>query len=290
MSKYMQHNSGSVKFIAEVSSNHHQSLDRCLAFIDSAAEIGCHSVKFQLFKVEDLFAPEILVKSQRHRDRKQWELPSEFIPILAERCQYKDIGFGCTPFSLEAVDILQPYVDFLKISSYELLWDELLARCAQTGKPVILSTGMATLEEIDHAVSCLKENGCETPTLLHCISAYPVNADECNLAAIETLRQRYNLPIGWSDHSVSPAVINRAIHHWNAGFVEFHLDLDRSGEEFSAGHCWLPEQMQVVIAEVNTALQADGDGIKKPSPSEEVDREWRADPIDGLRPRFSLRK
>lgn len=289
MSKDLRNNFERAKFIAEVSSNHHQSLDRCLAFIDSAADIGCHSVKFQLFKIEELFAPEILAKSQRHRDRRQWELPSEFIPKIADRCQYKNIEFGCTPFSLAAVDILQPYVDFLKISSYELLWDELLACCAKTGKPVILSTGMATVEEIDHAVSCLKKNGCDTPTLLHCVSAYPVRADECNLSAIETLRQRYNLPIGWSDHSVSPAVISRAIHHWDASVIEFHLDLDRSGEEFSTGHCWLPDQMKVVIAEVNTAFMADGDGIKKPSPSEEVDREWRADPLDGLRPSISLR-
>lgn len=279
-----------VKFIAEVSSNHHQDLKRCLSFIDSAAEIGCYSVKFQLFKVSDLFAPEILTKSKRHRDRKQWELPDEFIPKIAERCQYKNIKFSCTPFSLEAVDILEPYVDFLKISSYELLWDGLLASCAQTGKPVILSTGMATLEEVDHAVSCLKENGCESLTILHCVSAYPVKGRECNLAAIETLRQRYNLPIGWSDHSVSPAVINRAVHHWGASLIEFHLDLDKTGEEFSAGHCWLPEQMKMVIAGVNDALEADGDGIKKPSPSEATDREWRADPTDGLRPRIPLRK
>lgn len=279
-----------VNFIAEVSSNHSRSLERCFEFIDTAARIGCYGVKFQLFKIDQLFAEEILERSEQHRNRKHWELPVEFLPALSERCGQQGIKFGCTPFYLDAVDELLPYVDFYKIASYELLWDKLLTSCAQTGKPVILSTGMATLEEIDHAVSCLKENGCKSLTLLHCVSAYPVKADECNLSAIETLRQRYNLPIGWSDHSVSPAVINRAVHHWGASLVEFHLDLDKTGEEFSAGHCWLPEQIKMVISGVNEALQADGDGIKKPSPSEETDREWRADPIDGLRPRISLRK
>jgi len=272
------------QFIAEISSNHHQNLDRCLAFIDAAARIGCSAVKFQLFKVNQLFAPEILEKSEVHRRRKNWELPVEFLPALAERAQTLKMQFSCTPFYLQAVQELEPFVDFYKIASYELLWDALISACAGTGKPLILSTGMATLPEIQHAVAVAREGGCRKLTLLHCVSGYPAPAQECNLAAIETLRQACDCPVGWSDHSVSPAVLFRAVHHWGATAIEFHLDLEGEGEEFKTGHCWLPEQIKQVIETINLGHIADGTGEKIPVPVELADREWRADSTDGLRP------
>jgi len=278
-----------INFIAEVSSNHHQDIQRCLDFIDSAATSGCQAVKFQLFKIEQLFAPEILAKSEKHRNRKEWELPLEFLPALAKHCHDKGVQFSCTPFYLEAVQQLKPYVDFYKIASYELLWDSLLAACAQTGKPVILSTGMATLPEIKHAVEVLKANGCTNPTLLHCTSAYPTPYQEANLAAIATLRKETGCEVGWSDHTVEPAVIQRAIHHWGAKVIEFHLDLDGKGEEYASGHCWLPHQIGAVISDVQKSLVADGTGVKEPVPSELPDRMWRADPTDGLRPLKEIR-
>jgi N-acetylneuraminate synthase len=246
-------------------------------------------VKFQLFKIEQLFAPEILAKSEKHRNRKEWELPLEFLPELAKHSHDKGVQFSCTPFYLEAVQQLKPYVDFYKIASYELLWDGLLAACAQTGKPVILSTGMATLPEIKHAVEVLKSNGCATPTLLHCTSAYPTPYQEANLAAIATLRKETGCEVGWSDHTVEPAVIQRAIHHWDAKVIEFHLDLDGKGEEYASGHCWLPHEIGAVIADLQKSFIADGDGVKEPVPSELPDRKWRADPSDGLRPLKEIR-
>lgn len=282
-------------FIAEVSSNHNRDIERCLRFIDSAAEIGCDSVKFQLFRINELFAPEILAKKEELRRRVEWELPVSFLPKLSSYTHEKGLQFSCTPFYLEAVQQLEPYVDFYKIASYELLWKDLLIACAKTGKPVVLSTGMATPEEIAEAVATLRTAGCEDLTLLHCTSGYPTPAEQCNLAAIKTLRESMQCPTGWSDHTVNPSVVNRAVNHWRASTVEFHLDLDGEGEEFKTGHCWLPEQMQSVIADVtdgsSTAewLLADGDGIKQPCAVELPDRIWRADPSDGLRPRLSTR-
>jgi len=273
----------SVNFIAEVSSNHSQDIKRCLDFVDCAANIGCDSVKFQLFRIEKLFAPEILKKSEKHRARKQWELPLKFIPVIAKRCKEKGIQFGCTPFYLDAVYELKQYVDFYKIASYELLWDDLLKACALTGKPVILSTGMANLDEIKNAVKVLRDNNCE-PTLLHCTSSYPTPYEEANLSAIETIRKSINCKVGWSDHTVNPAIIHRAIHKWNAKVVEFHLDIDGRGDEYNAGHCWLPEQIESVIKQVRNAEDSDGSGIKEAVPSEAYDCLWRTDPSDGLRP------
>lgn len=278
-----------VFFIAEVSSNHFQNLDRCYAFIDAAASAGCKAVKFQLFRIDQMFAPKILEKSETHRRRKDWELPIEFLPELAARCAEKKIEFSCTPFYLQAVPELEPYVSFYKIASYELLWDDLLCACARTGKPVILSTGMATIQEIKHAVDVLRSNGCRHPTLLHCTSAYPTPYLEANLSAIETIRRATNCDVGWSDHTVDPGVIYRAIHRWGAQVIEFHLDLDGQGEEYAAGHCWLPNAISTVIRDVERGLGADGDGVKKPSPSELSDCKWRADPEDGLRPLKSIR-
>lgn len=295
-------------FVAEVSSNHHQDLSRCLEFVAAAARIGCSAVKFQLFKIDQLFAPEILAASEQHRNRRQWELPLAFIAPIAQACKDNNIQFCCTPFYLAAVQELQPFVDFYKIASYELLWDDLLIACAATKKPLVLSTGMATLEEIDHAVAVIRQAGCKDLTLLHCVSAYPTPVSACNLAAMATIKQRYACKTGWSDHSVSSAVVARAVQHWQADMIEFHLDLEGEGEEYASGHCWLPDAMKNLIDGLATdqaeagiyantdaatsklALLADGRGVKHFAAEELADRDWRADPEDGLRPLKSVRQ
>lgn len=276
-------------FISEVSSNHSQNIERALKFIDQSASIGCGAVKFQLFKIEKLFSKEVLDNKPEISKRKKWELPLEFLPVLAQRCSEKKIQFSCTPFYLEAVKELNEFVDFFKIASYELLWDDLLVACAKTRKPLILSTGMATMNEIEHAVKIIKKNGCERLTLLHCTSAYPTPHNEANLAAIETLRNKFACTVGWSDHTVNSGVINRAINKWGAKVIEFHMDLEGEGDEFNSGHCWLPNQIAHTIKQVNEGLSADGDGVKNPVESEKPDRLWRADPSDGLRPLKSIR-
>lgn len=285
-----------VRFVAEVSSNHHAELERCLAFVDEAARIGCDAVKFQLFRVEELFAPEILARSPGHRARRRWELPEAFLPAIAARARERGVGFGCTPFSLRAVEVLRPHVDFLKIASYELPYEPLLAACAATGLPVVLSTGMATESEVCRAVAVLERAGCRELTLLQCVSGYPTPPEQANLAALEALRRigaghpGLRLSVGLSDHTTSPGVVHRAVHRFGAELVEFHLDLDGEGEEFGAGHCWLPAPAAELIAQVREGLRADGDGCKRPVPAELPDRDWRADPADGLRPVRALRE
>ena len=282
-----------VDFIAEVSSNHNRDIGRMKNFITTAKNMGCSGVKFQLFRINELFAPEILNKSEKHRNRRAWELPEEIIPELASYTHSLGLSFSCTPFYLGAVEILEPYVDFYKIASYELLWLDLFEKCANTGKPVVFSIGMATPEEISSAITCLLQNRCPDITVLLCNSAYPTPLEDVNLAALNTLgdlarsmnlSESNKIKIGYSDHSVSPAVIYRAVHRYNADFIEFHLDLDGEGEEFAAGHCWLPNQMAEVIENIGRGFLADGQMELEPSKSELPDREWRADPSDGLRP------
>jgi N-acetylneuraminate synthase len=276
-------------FIAEASSNHGRDLARALSFVDAAADADCDAVKFQLFKIDRMFAPEILARSAKHRARREWELPRAHLAPLAERCLKRGIQFSCTPFYIEAVEELRPFVAFYKVASYELLVSDLLKACAHTGKPVVLSTGMATMEEIESAAHTLKSAGASDVTLLHCVSAYPTPAAEANLSAIASIREATGCAVGWSDHTRRPAVIERAVHHWGARAVEFHLDLDGEGAEYAAGHCWLPEEIAPVIARIRESLVADGAGFKEPQPSELADREWRADPSDGMRPLRAVR-
>src|SRR5712691_10843271 len=109
------------KFVAEVSSNHHRDLGRCLQFIETAAAIGCDAVKFQLFRVRELFAPQALHHDPELLAREAWELPVTFLPDLSACCREAGIHFSCTPFYLQAVEELLPFVDFFKVASYELL-------------------------------------------------------------------------------------------------------------------------------------------------------------------------
>lgn len=288
--------SGGVRFVAEVSSNHARDLERSLAFVDAAAEVGFDAVKFQLFRVRELFAPEVLAASPAHRAREAWELPESFLPALAARARERGIAFGCTPFHLGAVEALRDSVDFLKVASYELLWDDLLAACAKTGLPLVLSTGMATAEEVSHACEVIADAGCRDLALLHCVSAYPTPPGIANLRAIETLRSlvpsRPGLAVrtGWSDHSADPAVVMRAVHRFGAELIEMHFDIDGYGAEFAPGHCWLPSRAAEVIRMARVGLACDGDGRKAPAPGEEEERAWRADPSDGLRPLLATRQ
>ncbi|NFV81170.1 N-acetylneuraminate synthase family protein [Magnetospirillum aberrantis] len=272
------------QFIAEVSSNHARDLGRCRAFVDAAADSGCDAVKFQLFRVRDLFAPEIVAVRPDIQARVEWELPTEFLAPIAEHCRARGILFACTPFSLDAVADLAPHVDLFKVASYEMIWPDLVRACAATGKPLVVSTGMADMDEVRAMVGWARDAGGHDLTLLHCVSNYPTKPEDANLAALDTLRRATGCAVGWSDHTRRPSVIHRAVHRWGASVVEFHFDLEGEGAEFAAGHCWLPGEIAPVIRDVREALGADGDGSKEPGATELVERQWRADPEDGLRP------
>ena len=278
-----------VTFIAEASSNHAQDLSRALAFVDAAADCGCDAVKFQLFRLNELFAPEILARSAKHRARSAWELPVAHLAPLAAHARDRGIQFSCTPFYLDAVKELEPYVAFYKIASYELLWGDLLEACARTGKPVIVSTGMATMPEILSAVATLKRAGCCDVTALHCVSAYPAPPEEANLSAIAAIRRRgscsrrlvrsHAQPRG--DRARGPSlgrehggIPSRSRRHGRRirGRPLLAARRDRAGDR---AH---PRR----DARRRRRLQG-------PAAAELSDREWRADPIDGLRPLRHIR-
>lgn len=277
------------KFIAEVCSNHNGDLNRALALIDKAADIGCDAVKFQLFRIDSLFAPEAL-RHPKYREmlhaRRQWELPLDWLPVLKARCIERRIEFGVTPFYVGAVEELLPFVDFYKVASYNLLDTRLLKAIVKTKKPVILSTGMATMEEVSSAILELKEWGCKEWTALHCVSSYPAEVNSFNLIRYMALEKITQKRVGWSDHTVDSAVMYSFALSFEATPIEFHLDLDGEGYEYNIGHCWLPWDIEPIIKTVKKvwAMEDIQSAIKEYDASEQEERLWRADPSDGLRP------
>ncbi len=284
-------------FVAEISSNHNGDLQRCIEMIDASAEAGCDAVKFQLFKINELFSPEAIKNNPDILKRVAWELKEEIIPALSEHTRKREMLFSVTPFYLSGVQLLNEWVDFFKIASYELLWTDLFKACVATGKPLVFSIGMCTPDEIEGALQVIGKSNVKEIVVLHCNSAYPTPLTDVNLAVITTLRNKFSsylpgkqIEFGWSDHTVNDAVILSSIFRHDSKMIEFHIDLDGTGYEYKSGHCWLPSQIGNVIKMVKEANVSEGNGIITPSNSELVERQWRADATDGLRPLLTTRE
>ena len=278
-----------IEFIAEIGSNHNSSLERCYKIISSAKLAGATSVKFQHFKLRKLFSPKARFYKKIANNIKKRELPDEFIPKISSYCKKKKIKFGCTPFDLESVDYIEKYVDFLKISSYEINWQNLIEKCSKIKKKLILSTGAASLKEIKNAVKILNKHNHKNFSLLHCVSNYPAKPINCNLKSIQFLKKIFRCKVGWSDHTTNPLIIYSAIRNFKSDIIEFHFDIDKKGWEFKDGHCWLPEDIKNVINFINLENKINGKFSKNISKAELIEKNFKADPSDGLRPLKKIR-
>lgn len=269
-----------VKFIADIGSNHNRDIDRIYCLIKTAKEVGCWAVKFQLFRPDDLYRE---LTPDRRAELELASLPWEFIPQITKWCKEFDLIFGCTPFSIEAVNYLAPYVDYFKISSYEILRLDLIRECAKHENPIHISTGMANARERYKAIMAAGREY----EIYHCRADYPTKPENCNM--MDTLYYRdedgdrwFN---GWSDHSRQPGVIYAAVAS-GIEFVEFHIDLeDMAGIESKHGHVWPPQDIRKVIYDSSVIDVALASEYYKPYTEE--DRNKRADPIDGRRPRLT---
>jgi N-acetylneuraminate synthase len=273
-------------WIADICGNHNQDLTRTKKLIDEAKKCGIDAVKFQLFKADKLYYKSF--KSQIKK-MQSWELPEEFLPEIKKHCENVKIDFGCTPFDLDAVDILiDNGVDFLKIGSYENQYNPLIKKVIQTKKPWMISAGMLSLMQIDDLMKqeFMKIN--PPDVLFMCNSTYPAKPQECNLHQVRFCskfvkgiisRNKVKPEIGWSDHSCEPGVIQKACIY-GADHIEFHFDLkDKKGHESEIGHCWTPTYIKRVIHDVKIASKAEFG--EKDYDSEA--RKWKMDE-DGFRP------
>ena len=264
--------SAPVYLIAEVGVNHNGNLGLAKSMVRSAAECGAHAVKFQTFTAEGLVTrgtPKVEYQKSTTSDQeshyemiKNLEMPESFYPELIELCNELKVDFLSTPYDVQSVDFLESLnVGLYKAASADLVDHILLERIAKTLKPTILSTGMATLGEIEEALEIFHKQGNEQVILLHCVSNYPSQYEEMNLACMASLRQRFELPVGLSDHTLDnmSAVVAASL---GAVMIEKHFTLDRKMPGVDQSISMQPEDLRELKSDILNVRKILGDNEK----------------------------
>ena len=252
-----------VYIVAEMSANHNQDLDQAKRIVETAKSVGADAVKLQTYTPDsltidcdtDLFR----IKGTVWKGRKLYDLykeastPWHWHRELQELAHSLDLDLFSTPFDETAVDFLMELnIPVLKVASFELVHLPLLRKIAQTGKPVIMSTGMATLAEVEEAVQTLKTSGCREAAMLKCTSAYPASPEEMNLRTIPHLADTFNVPVGLSDHTLGITAPIAAVA-LGASIIEKHLTLSRDIPGPDSAFSLTPEEFKTVAASVREA-------------------------------------
>lgn len=256
--------------IAEMSGNHNHSLERALEIVDKAAEAGADALKIQTYTADTMTIDKsdgeffIADKNSLWKDESLYNLykkaytPWEWHKAIFDRCKEKGIIGFSTPFDFSSVDFLESLdVPFYKIASFENIDLPLIKKVAQTGKPIIASTGMASLAELSELVETAKSNGCTDLTLLKCTSSYPATPEGSNLLTIPHLQQLFDCKVGISDHTlgIGVAVASVAL---GATVIEKHFCLSRAEGGVDSAFSLEPEEMKILVKEANAAYQALG--------------------------------
>ncbi|MCE7871988.1 N-acetylneuraminate synthase [bacterium CPR1] len=263
--------------IAEAGVNHNGQPELALELVRAASAAGADAVKFQTFRAEALAtldAPKARYQTlntgtegSQYEMLKQLELPPASYPAILEECRRQRILFLSSPFDEQSADFLESLeVEAYKLGSGELTNRPLLLHVAGKGRPLILSTGMANLGEVERAVQAL-EQSLERLALLHCVSDYPAAPVDCNLRAMETLRVAFGVPVGFSDHTGGRCVSLAAVA-LGAAILEKHLTIDKSlpGPDHSAS--LEPGEFKALVRESRLVEAALGTGRKVPSKKE----------------------
>ncbi len=256
--------------IAEMSGNHNQSFDRALAIVDAAAKAGAHALKLQTYTADTMTLdiaekeffindPDSLWKGKSLYDLyKEAYTPWEWHKPIFDRCkELSIIGFS-TPFDDTAVDFLEELdVPCYKIASFENADISLIRRVAATGKPMIISTGMATIAELDETVRTAREAGCRDLILLKCTSSYPATPKHTNILTIPHMAKLFDCQVGLSDHTmgIGAAVASVAL---GATMIEKHFTLSRADGGVDSAFSMEPDEMRTLVAETKRAWQALG--------------------------------
>ena len=267
-----------VFIIAEAGVNHNGNIALAKQLIDVAAKAGADAVKFQTFIAEEVVstnAPKAEYQKQTtdafesQLDMiKKLELLKEDHQELMDYAKQKNIMFLSTPFDNRSVDLLVELgVPLIKISSGEITNHPFLEYIAKHDLPIILSTGMSTLEEVAEAVSIIKEAGCKNLTLLHCTSNYPARVEDCNLLAMNTMADAFDVPVGYSDHTPS-IYVSLAAAAMGACVIEKHFTLDKNlpGPDHRAS--LESAKLEEMVRGIRLVEKARGSSIKAPVESE----------------------
>lgn len=251
--------------IAEIGANHNRSLSLAKEMIDAAAEAKADAVKFQIYSAETLYSH----KTPRHSGYgknlfdliKEIETPRTWLPELAGYCAEKKILFFATPFDNRAVDELDEVSSFFKIASFELVDLPLLCYCASKGKPMIISTGLANMEEIEDAYLACRDAGNEQLAFLQCASMYPAPPSIMNLRSMETINRAFSVPVGLSDHTRG-IHISVAAAAMGASIIEKHFTLDRTMEGPDHPFAIELDELKELVRQIREVESAFGDGRK----------------------------
>jgi N,N'-diacetyllegionaminate synthase len=264
-----------ILIIAEAGVNHNGSLDMAFRLVDAAKEAGADAVKFQTFRAENLATASAHKAAYQERTTsgsetqfemlKRLELGVDEHRKLVEHCRKIGIQFLSSPFDLESADLLATMdLPLYKIPSGEITNVPYIHHIAAKGKPIILSTGMCTLGEVEEALKTLHDAGATDITLLHCVTEYPAPFDEINLRAMQTMRTAFGLPVGYSDHT--PGIeISIAAAALGAVVIEKHFTLDRNlpGPDHAAS--LEPAELKQMVTAIRHVEAALGNGIKVPA-------------------------
>jgi pseudaminic acid synthase len=261
--------------IAEMSGNHNQSLERALEIVEAAAKAGAHAIKLQTYTADTMTMKGALVIEDKkslwagqelHDLYKVAYTPWEWHQPIFERAKELGIIAFSSPFDATAVDFLESLeVPVYKIASFENTDHPLLKKVAQTGKPVIMSTGVANLSDIDEAVRVLREHGCNDLVLLKCTSTYPASPETTNLLTIPHMQQIFDCPIGLSDHTMGIGAAIAAVA-LGACVIEKHFTLRRADGGVDSTFSIEPEELKTLVVESERAFKALGKvqyGIQK---------------------------
>ena len=245
--------------IAEVGTNHNRKLAQARELIDAASKSGADAVKFQLYKAENIYSR----KDPRFAMVKTNELPQEWVGELAEYAKKANITFLATPFDKEAVDRLYEIgVPAYKWASPEIANLPLLRYVAVKKKPLLISTGMCDLVDIQEAIDTVYSTGNKDIILLHCTSLYPAKPEQVNLRMMDTMRDAFHLPVGLSDHTLSTAIPAAAVAR-GACVIEKHFTLSRKLGGPDHSFALEPEELEQMVRAIREVEQSLGSPIKK---------------------------
>jgi len=264
--------------IAEIGSNHNGNFKQAKKLIKAAKEAGADAVKFQAFTACGLVSRKKLSKNNRwignpvfHRVKK-YELPNYWLKELYNFAKKLKIIFLCTPFEEEKAGLLNKIgVPAFKIASGDLTNFPLLECVAKFRKPIILSTGASYLKEVEKALKVIKNTGTKDIVLLHCVSSYPARAEDFNLKAVRTLKNKFRLPVGISDHTPGYTVALAAVA-LGAKVIEKHLTLSRKLKGPDHNFSLVPAELKKMVEEIRKLEKALGNGIKRPVAGELSER------------------